>query len=554
MAQHKIARTLLISVVLFGCGHLNTHNIQKSSNAIPHLIRAGNTHQLIVENAPYLMLAGELGNSTFTSEEAMLPVWPQLKAMNVNTLLAPVFWELIEPTENNFDFSLLDQQIQLARQNNIKLVLLWFGSWKNSMSSHAPAWVKQNAERFPRAVDKSGKRHELLSPFYPNNLQADLNAFTALVKHIKAFDQKEQTVIMLQVENETGMLPNVRDYSAAANALFERPVPRALHTYLLDNNESLVPELQKMVSHGGPIPTIDKVTSWEEMFGRGIETEELFMAWYYARFSNALIEAGKNIYPLPMFVNAALNRDGALPGEGYPSAGPLPHLMDIWKAGAPAVDFFSPDIYFPNFKHWADLYARNNNPLFIPEHRFDNTVAAKAAYTIGHYQGLGFSPFSIETGSETNSESLGEMYKLLEQLSPLILTHQGLGKIEGVLLDKETPSTKFILGDYEFTVKHSHTLGWEANSKNDIWEPAGAVIIQTSADEFYIAGTGIVATFKNVKNPQLEVGILKTEEGRFNTGEWQIIRHLNGDQTHQGRHLRIFLENYAIQRLELYNY
>ena len=254
-----------------------------------------------------------------------------------------------------------------------------------------------------------------------------------------------------------------------------------------------------------------------------------------------------------MFVNAALNAPNKKPGE-YPSAGPLPHLLDIWKVAAPNIDFYSPDFYNPRFKHWNDLYTRNGNPLFIPEHRFDSTVAAKAIYAIGHYEAIGFSPFSIESNDDVASENLSKMYGLINQLSAIITTNHGRNTIEGVLLDKENPETTFTLGDYEFIVKHSHTLGWESNAKNEVWEPAGAIFIRTGENEFYIAGTGIVATFKNTKLENAKVGILKNTEISKIDDNWKVLRHLNGDQTHQGRHIRIFLGNYIIQKLELNNY
>jgi hypothetical protein len=279
------------------------------------------------------------------------------------------------------------------------------------------------------------------------------------------------------------------------------------------------------------------------------------MAWYYAQFTNTIVKAGKEIYPLPMYVNAALNRPGRSPGAGYPSAGPLPHLMDIWKAGAPAIDFLSPDFYFPNIKHWSDLYTRQGNPLFIPEHAFNNTVAAKAAFVLGHYEAIGFSAFSIESSDKPEDKPLGKVFNLIEQLTPIIAANQGQNKIDGVLFDKENQQSFFQLGDYEFTAKHSYTLGYEENSKNDDWETTGALIVQTGENEFYLAGSGVVLTFINIKHPKLNVGILKAEEGKFENNKWQVIRHLNGDQIHQGRHIRILLDDgFLIQRFELYNY
>ena len=506
---------------------------------------------MVVDGKPFIILGGELGNSSFTSLEYMKPIWPKLQIMNLNTVLAPVYWELIEPEEGKFEFELYDQLILESRKYDLKLVLLWFGSWKNSMSSHAPSWVKKDQPRFPRIKDDKGKSHEILTPFSEENLHADLKAFEALMQHIKEFDGQENTIVMIQPENEIGMLPTARDYNALANEKFQEKVPDEFIQYLIKNKSILMPEFKEVWSRNG----YKESGSWEEVFGKGPHTDEIFMAWYYAKFTNTIIESGKAIYPLPMYINAALNRPGRLPGIGYPSAGPLPHLMDVWKAGGPSIDFLSPDFYFPNIKHWSDLYTRQNNPLFIPEHRFDNTVAAKALFILGHYEAIGFSPFSIESTDKPENEPLGKVYNLIDQLTPIIATNHGHHKIEGLLFDKETPENVFRLSDYELTAKHSNTLGYEPDSKNDIWETTGAIIIQTDDNEFYLAGSGVVITFKNLKNPDLNVGILKAEEGRFENNLWKVIRHLNGDQTHQGRHIRILLaDGFIIQRFELYNY
>jgi len=545
---------VFFTILLSGCkqkaGQNNNSLQHQKSYRIPHLKKQGETTQLMVDENPFLILGGELGNSSFTSLEYMEPIWPKLKKMNLNTVLAPVYWELVEPVEGKFDFELLDQLVGKARSHDLRLVLLWFASWKNSMSSHAPSWVKKNQERFPRIKDDKGNSHEILTPFSNNNLQADLKAFQALIKHIKEFDGTEHTVIMIQVENEIGMLPTARDYSQLANNEFRGNVPLDLIQYLINNKDDLVPEFKQIWAVNG----YKDSGTWEEIFGKGLHTDEIFMAWYYSKYANAIAEAGKVIYPLPIFVNAALIRPGRKPGSGYPSAGPLPHLMDVWKAGGPAIDFLSPDLYFPNLKHWCDLYTRQENPLFIPEHRFDNTVAAKAAYTIGHYEGIGFAPFSVEDAGDPENEPLGKMYNIINQLTPIITDHHGKAKIEGVLFNKENQESIFQLGNYEFTLRHIYTLGYEPNSGNEAWDMAGAIIVQTGEEEFYIAGSGIVATFKNLKNPMLNVGILKTDEGRFENNQWKVIRHLNGDQTHQGRHIRIFLNNYSIIRFELYNY
>lgn len=520
-----------------------------AQSQLPSLRKQGEVTQFIVDGKPFIMLGGELGNSSASTIQNMQAIWPKLKAMHLNTVLIPVYWELLEPQEGKYDFTLLRDLINEARKNELKIVFLWFGSWKNSMSSHAPAWVKLNQDKYPRVKDNTGRSQEILSSFSENNLQADLRAFEQLMGFIKAYDGTQHTVIMVQVENEIGMLPSARDHHSLANAVFQKPVPTELIKYLQQNKEKLVPEFLQIWKNQGYKTT----GNWEEVFGKGLHADEIFMAWYYALFANKITAAGKKIHPLPMFVNAALNRPGREPGN-YPSAGPLPHLMDVWKAASPAIDFMAPDFYNPDFKHWNDLYTRQGDPLFVPEHRFDPSVAAKAIYAIGHYNALGFSPFSIESSEKPSEEGLGKMYQLIESLTPLITANQGKGKIEGVLLDKTNSETMVRMGKYEFTFKHEFTLGWSPGASAAEWPMAGAMLIQTGEDEFYLAGTGVVVTFKPVSDPALNIGILKVDEGAFEQNQWKILRHLNGDQTHQGRHVRIPYGQYGVQRVELYGY
>ena len=538
-----------IAYLLLLLGTVAQFQLSIAQNTLPALRKQGDVTQFIVDGKPFIMLGGELGNSSASTIENMQPIWPKLKTMQLNTVLVPVYWELLEPQEGKFDFSLIRDLISEARKHDIKIVFLWFGSWKNSMSSHAPAWVKLNQDKYPRVKDNTGRSQEILSSFSENNLQADLRAFEKLMGFIKEYDGTQHTVIMVQVENEIGMLPSARDYQELATAAFQKPVPAELIQYLQQNKEKLVPEFLQVWKNQG----YKTSGNWEAVFGKGLHTDEIFMAWYYSKFANKITAAGKKIYPLPMFVNAALNRPGREPGN-YPSAGPLPHLMDVWKAAGPAIDFLAPDFYNPDFKHWNDLYTRQGDPLFVPEHRFDPTVAAKAIYAIGHYNALGFSPFSIESTEKPSEEGLGKMYQLIESLTPLISSNQGKGKIEGVLLDKTNVETIVRMGKYEFTFKHEFTLGWSPGASAAEWPMAGAMLIQTGEDEFYLAGTGVVVTFKPVSDPALNIGILKVDEGAFEQNQWKVLRHLNGDQTHQGRHVRIPYGQYGVQRLELYGY
>lgn len=536
-------------VPIFLSLHLLLHfAAQAQTYALPHLVKKGNRAQLIVKNKPFLILGGELGNSTASSLEYMRPAWNKLKTMNLNTILTPVYWELMEPVEGKFNFALVDSVINSSRKNNLKVILLWFGSWKNSMSCYAPAWVKTNQSRFPRAQDQTGKGLEILSAFSKNNLDADVKAFTALMKHIKATD-KAHTVIMIQVENEIGMLTEAREYTTEANKAFTDNVPRELIDYLTTKKDSIVPELREHWSRNG----YKTFGNWEEVFGKSLATDELFQAWHYAKFTNTVTEAGKKEYPLPMFVNAALNHRNVLPGQ-YPSAGPLPHIMDIWQAAAPAIDFLSPDFYNPDFKYYNDLYTRRNNPLFIPEIRFEPSDAAKVFYAFGHYHAMGFSPFSIESTKTPGEEPIGKSYSVLSQLTPEIVKYQGTAKMEGALLDTQTKKQEIVLGDYKLTISHDFTLGWSPDATKPDWPMSGAVIIQEGENDFIIAGTGVVVTFSVTGNATAIAGILQADEGKYVQGKWQAGRRMNGDQDHQGRHIRIPVGDWNIQRVKLYQY
>jgi beta-galactosidase GanA len=520
--------------------------------AAPRLEKQGTTQNLIVDGKPFLILGGELGNSSAASAAYMKPHWPRLQAMNLNTVLAPVYWELIEPAEGNFDWSSVDALLRDARAHEMRLVILWFGAWKNSMSTYVPSWVKRDQQRFPRAQVADGSSVEILSAFGASSREADARAFASFMEYLKKADT-QHTVIMVQVENEIGMLPIARERGAVADKLFAGAVPSELMRALASRGEALEPELLARWKANGS----KSAGTWAQVFGADEWGQEVFTAWHYARFTDALVKAGKARYDIPMFVNAALNRTGRKPGE-YPSGGPLPHLLDVWKAGAPSLDFLAPDIYFPNFAQLAARFHRPDNLLFIPEanNATNSQGPANAFFSFGALDSLGFSPFSIESlGDAPNA--LSQSYGVLRQLLPLLIEARGRGRLagfratineDGSIIDSPV---KKKLGGVEFTVNFVDP--WTPRDGQTIGDHGG-LVIHAGGEDFWFAGSGVTITFKGADGGPPLVGIDVAEEGEFVDGKWVAGRRLNGDQTHQGRHIRLPPGKAQIQKVRLYRY
>jgi beta-galactosidase GanA len=354
---------------------------------------------------------------------------------------------------------------------------------------------------------------------------------------------------MVQVENEIGMIPDSRDRSAAAEKLYKQTVPAELITYLEQHKETLIPEFRSVWATNG----FKTRGTWEDFFGAGPRADEIFMAWYFARYVNRVAEAGAAQYKLPMFVNAALIRPGYQPGQ-YPSAGPLPHLMDVWRAGAPQIDFLSPDIYFTNFAEWALRYQQLGNPVFIPEAAPNPVSAVNAFWAVSQLDAIGFSPFAIESVEEPVNKLLTGSYDVLKQLGPLILEHQGKREMFGFLPEgpEQRQPLKVRLAGYALNVAYPPAAAGPGAPTSDV--VAGGFVISIGPDEFIFAGTGLTITFETETAGNESVGLLSVEEGRYVNGTWTAGRRLNGDQTNQGRHVRLPPGKFDIQRVKLYRY
>lgn len=540
------------------------------------LRKQGSATQLYVDGKPFVILGGELGNSSASSPADIARIFPKLQRMNLNTVLVPVYWDMVEPVEGDYDFSLIDATLEEARRCGLKVVFLWFGAWKNSMSCYAPSWFKSDYKKYPRAYTSEGKPLEIASAFSENVYQADSRAFKAWLGHLADVD-KEGTVLMVQIENEIGMLEDARDYSAAAQREYDKGVPSQLMAFLEKNKKSLHPQLSERWRDNG----MKSAGSWREVFGDDIYSDEYFMAWNYAAYVERLAREARDILGRPLYVNAAMNSRGRKPGE-YPSAGPLAHLKDIWHAAAPTVDILSPDLYDKGFTDWVAQYHTSDNPLFIPEiRRFDGN-AAQAYYIIGEHDAIGISPFSIENGSDSPQSTPVRGYAALRDLMPLLVKYQGKGVMNGFYFDNDSTERILRHDGLKITANHYFTLPWDSRATDGSeWMPVGGVIIRLAPDEYIIAGTGIVVKFENetessVKRNLGEDGFLNAGSDRNAAPSWgggmrvglasvdevavnpdgtlQFVRRYNGDETHQGRHVRIGVDDFQVLHVKLYQY
>jgi len=518
------------------------------SDGIPHLEKSGILTHLVVDGKPFFILGGELRNSSASSLDFMKPIWPRMAADNLNTLLAPVSWELTEPEEGKFDFSLVDGMIAAAEENHLHLVFLWFGSWKNGESGYAPAWVRSDLKRFPRAQDRQGGNLETLSASSNADRDADAHAFAALMKHIREVDGSKHTVLMMQVENESGVLGSTRDFSPEAEAAWKTPVPEVLLDFLMKNQQSLQPELIDVWRAAG----FRNSGSWAEVFGTSQRADEIFEAWQYSQYIDAVAAAGKAEYPIPMYVNAWLTQYSGEPGGEHPSGGAVSRVLDVWLAGISYIDLLAPDIYLPDLRGVLASYDHLGNALFIPETRGGENAGANALYAFG--QGaFGFSPFSIDGSNDNKPLTLA--YDTLNQLSPL-LSSARRSQMTSVVRQAGDSQTAIELGGYLLRVKYqegTHAAGPLQQECPNV-PPGAAIMINTAPNEFVIAGEGLSVTFLPDSDGPEHVELMSVEEGRFDSGTWAPGRRLNGDETDGGNFAIFPCAAPAIQKIRIYRH
>jgi beta-galactosidase GanA len=497
---------------------------------LPHLAHSGGKHALIVDGQPFLMLGVQANNSS--NYPAVLPqVWPVVHQLHANTLEIPVAWEQIEPHEGRFDFSWLDTLIPQARANNVRLVILWFGTWKNTGPSYTPEWVKGDSKRFPRMVTKDGKTHYVLSPHSRTTLEADKRAFAAVMRHVREIDP-QHTVIMVQVENETGSYQSPRDFSPEAQRVFAQSIPA---------------ELAQKVGKSG---------TWTQVFaGKG---DQAFNAWYTARYVDEVAAAGQAQLNLPMYVNASLSNPFDEKAAQYSaSGGPNWNVIDIWKAAAPHIGLLAPDIYDRDDKVYLrqlENYARADNTLFVPETGNALEYSRFLWPSLGKGT-IGWSPFGMDATGYSNyplgakqldPETLDAFASKYAIIAPIARDWARLafehptwgaarvadGSDQSGVLGRWRITTQY--GQWQFGEKDATWIHTDPNPNND--RPVGgAAVLQLGPDEFLIAGSDVRVRLSLANAaPGENVQFLDVEEGTFANGQWQMARRWNGDQTDYG--------------------
>jgi beta-galactosidase GanA len=542
IAKTLIQKISIISTLLFISGTLVVEAAE-----LPELVTKNGKHALMVDGAPFLMLGMQAHNSS-NYPNALPLVWPSFHKLHANTLEIPVAWEQIEPTEGKFDFSYVDVLLKEAREHKARLVLLWFGSWKNNAPHYTPAWVKLNNERFPRVVTKTGDTLNSLSPLGKNTLAADKKAFLQLMTHLKKVDE-QNTVIMVQVQNEAGTWGADRDYSVMANKVFNAAIPAEL--------------VKKIGVASG---------TWPEVFGK--DADEFFHAYYIAKFCEELAVEGKAIKSLPMYTNVAL-RDPFNP-TNWEKGGATDNVIHIWKAAAPHLDALSPDIYNPDHKtalKWLEQYSGPKNPLFVPEIGNSQPYARYLFDTLGR-GGIGFAPFGMDDSDYVNYplgankyddetiESFAQYYRLvapmMREWAKLSFESNVWGVSEPLTADevkkmaakpdaskeeKEAAAKKIAAaltqtidaGKWNVEVTYGRPMFFTSPPVGNDIASGGALIAQLSENEYLVTGFKARVEFKpstEIKDSKFMID--RIEEGHYENGKWVMERVWNGDQTDWG--------------------
>lgn len=489
------------------------------SEELPSLSRENGRYLFHVNGNPFLILGVQINNSS--AWPSVLPdVWPLLDKLPINTVEAPVYWEQLEPAPGQFDFSCVDALIAQARARKLRLILSWFGTWKNGKMHYAPEWVKTNPAQYPRVVNADGQAIDVLSAHSTSNLDADKAAFVTFMTHLKETDGEQHTVIMVQVENEPGIIGSARDYSRAAEAEFSQGVP---------------PELARQL---GKQPG-----SWQQLFAG--DAGEAYEAYSVARYVEEIARAGKKVMALPLYVNVWQHYPLAkrYAGVDYPSGGATHNMLDIWHVTAPSIDMYAPDVYAEDAQIQQIIlenYTRSYNPVWICESG-DGEQYAPFLYLALGQGAIGVSTFGVDlTGWQMQSaEQIGWLKENLASLLPMeqqLAEWSAGGHLQTSVEQVGATRQTLVFGRWDAIVDYG-TFGYDhltAQPSGTAKHMGRALVAQTGPNEFIATGIDSTIQFQLRAGNSGHEQILSVEEGQFEHGVWVRKRIWNGDQTDYG--------------------
>ncbi len=490
----------------------------------PKLVQKDGRYALMVDGWPYLILGGQIHNSSAWPSE--LPqVWESMAALHANTIEAPVYWEQLEPQEGHFDFGNVDQIVEGARSHQLRVVLLWFGTWKNGNMHYVPAWVKADTKRFPRVIRPDGEPIDVLSPLSRNTLEADKSAFVKLMQHLKQTDGEQHTVLLIQVENESGNIGSVRDNSAEANREFTGAVPSDLLA----------------AAHKQP-------GTWSQVFGA--DADEMFQFYHQARYINEIAAAGKAEFAIPCYINVWIDYPAAelperqleMPGIAYPSGGAVQKMVGLWRVLAPSIDMIGPDIYAddsPFYRDTMHAYHRTDNPLWIPETGRSDSFGKFLFYALGD-GAIGFSPFGVDQSGwnilgDEPWKAHARNFALIAPMSREIAELEFEGKLKTAVEEPGQTAQELDFGTWQASVAYGFPQpdGRRAPGTKDAH--GAALVAQLGPDEFLVTGVDASVNFHLTgKPPWMRSQIITAEQGVYDNGLWRPQKLWNGDETDRG--------------------
>lgn len=485
-----------------------------------------------------------------------------------NLLEAPVYWCEVEKEKDCYDFQMVAELVDKAREAGLYLIPLWFGFSKNGLLTYAPEYVKKDCAVYKRARNSAGLPVESLSPHCRETLERDKKAFVKVMEFLAEYD-KEGTVIAVQVENEVGLVHTDRDYGKQANREFEAPVPEYLRNVQIADCGTAENDWE-----------IDEEPSWLQLFGR--HANEAFTAWKFGQYIQEMTEAAKEKFDISYIMNVSIEiNEYEEPGLCYVSGGPVSRVLDIWRKTAPAIRLYGPDIYLAaerDYRKACAAYTRENNPLFIPESLNGGVGAAlNMLLAVADYDAIGVCCFGAESGIENETllpetEQVALSMRTIASLEPLLLKYHKTGRIHAVT-QAEFASWQYVKTEEYHIVarflsndpKPQHYFGSRINVNAPEYahymrERGRCLIVDCGDGEFFVSGAGVCLSF--VRRPEADdkmpyahlasamsgqLNFLSIEEGHFEGKTWICEYKRNGDEAnyqlyvHPGQVVRVRL-------------